>query len=112
MLDVKAHGVMDDEHDTIVLLRIGLFGVAFRMANGGKLWFDAFIAGDDPGLFRIPQPGWNQLEGATKCTQKNCRDQTDKHLIVEEGRYIPPPNVALFERLRGLRVEIVTGRAA
>lgn len=108
-LDVRRRGATDTEHDVAVALRVGLTGVSFRMATGGRLWIDAFIAGNDLGLFRVPEPDWNQLEGATKCTRKDCRGKDRGHVIVGEGRYIPPPNAALFDRLRGLRVEIITG---
>jgi hypothetical protein len=108
-LEVRRRGATDFEHDTAVALRMGLAGVAFRMASGGRLWLDAVIAGDDPSLFRVPEPEWDQLKGAIKCLHANCRTKDARHLVVEEGRYIPPHNEALFERLRGLRVEIVTG---
>lgn len=108
-LKVKVRGATDFEHDTAIALSLDLTGVAFRMAHGGRLWLDGYIAGEDPGAFRVPEPGWNQLEGAIKCTHKDCRARDARHVIVNEGRYIPPPNRALFERLRGLRVEIVTG---
>jgi hypothetical protein len=108
-LEVKRHGVTDDEHDTAIALRLGLVGVSFRMAYGGRLWLDGFVAGDDPGAFRVPEPSWNQLENAVKCTHRDCRIKHDRHLVVEEGRWIPPPNARLFERLRGLRIEIITG---
>lgn len=106
LLDVRLSHATDFEHDAAIALRMILHGVALRMVHSGRVWIDGFIDGDDPGSFRIPEPGWNQLEGATKC--KACKDR--KHLIVDEGRYIPVPNLALFERLRGLRVEIVTWR--
>jgi len=110
MIEAKNHGATDFEHDTAVLFRIGLAGVVFRMASDGRLWIDAFIAADDPGAFRVPLPGWKQLEGATKCTHTHCRTKDTRHLVVDEGKYVPPPNPALFDMLRGLRVEIVTGR--
>lgn len=109
-LESKLHGATDDEHDTAVLFRMQLMGVTLRMASGGRVWIDAFIAGDDPGSFRVPMPGWKQLEGATKCAHANCRTKDFKHLVVDQGKYIPPPNLELFDMLRGLRVEIVTGR--
>lgn len=111
VLDVKLRGAADVEHDTAVALRLGLTGVAFRMASGGQLWLDGHLAGNDLTMFRVPEPGWNQLEGAAKCTHMDCRSRNARHVIVSEGRYIPQPNVELFERLRGLRVEIVTGAA-
>ncbi len=108
-LEVKRYGATDYEHDAAVALRVGLTGVSFRMASCGRLWLDGFIDGADPNMFRVPEPDWNQLDGAVKCTHKNCKASNMKHMIVDEGRYIPPPNKALFERLRGLRIEIVTG---
>lgn len=107
-LEVRRLGVTDFEHDVAVALRIGLAGVSFCMASGGRLWLDGFIAGDDPGMFRVPDPGWRQLENAMKCPHRDCRSRTTEHLVVEEGRWIPPPNAKLFDRLRGLRVEIIT----
>lgn len=109
VLDIKLRDTTDDEHDTAVALRLGLTGVAFRMASGGRLWLDGFIAGDDPSMFRVPEPGWNQLEGATKCTRRDCRGRGVRHVVVAEDRYIPPPNFTLFESMRGLHVEIITG---
>lgn len=111
MIQAKNYGATDFDHDAAILFRFGLAGVAFRMASDGRLWIDAFIAGDDPDAFRVPLPGWNQLEGATKCRHQRCRAKDAKHLVVDEDRYIPPPNPELFDMLRGLRVEIVTGRA-
>lgn len=109
-LEAKNLGATDFDHDAAVMFRIGLAGVAFRMASGGRVWIDAFIAGDDPGAFRVPLPGWKQLEGSTKCRHSGCRSKDAQHLVVAEGRYIPPPNPELFNMLRGLRVEIITGR--
>lgn len=108
-LDAKNYGATDFDHDMAILFRIKLTGVAFSLASGGRLWIDAFIAGDDPDAFRVPLPGWNQLKGATKCTHGDCRTKDARHLVVDEGRYIPPPNPELFDMLRGLRIEIVTG---
>lgn len=108
-LEAKNHGATDFDHDTAVMFRVGLTGATFRMASDGLIWIDAFIAGDDPDAFRVPLPGWKQLEGATKCTQARCQAKDAEHLVVDEDRYIPPPNLALFDMLRGLRVEIVTG---
>lgn len=108
-LEIKRHGATDFDHDVAIALRVGLVGVSFRMSHGGRLWLDGYISGDDIGMFRVPEPGWNQLKGATKCTDKNCRAKDAAHLLVEEGRWIPPPNAKLFDRLRGLRVEIITG---
>jgi hypothetical protein len=108
-LEVRRHDATDFEHDAAVALRIGLAGVSFRMASGGRLWLDGVVAGDDPGMFRVPEPDWNQLEGAFECRRVQCRAKAQQHLVVEEGRYIPPPNAKLFDRLRGLRIEIITG---
>lgn len=108
-LRVKVRGATDFEHDTAIALSLNLTGVAFRMARGDQLWLDGYIAGEDPEAFRVPEPGWNQLEGAIKCTHKDCQGKDARHVIVGEGRYVPPSNKALFERLRGFRVEIITG---
>jgi hypothetical protein len=107
LLEVRLPGATDFEHDAAIALRMVLHGVTVRMIHEGRVWIDAFIDGDDPGSFQVPEPGWNQLEGATKCEHRNCK--RSKHLVVDEGKYIPVPNFALFERLRGLRVEIITG---
>jgi hypothetical protein len=109
-LEIKRLGAANFEHDAAIALRLNLVGVSFRMASGGRIWLDGFIAGDDSDAFRVPEPEWDQLKGAIKCPHTNCRTKDARHLVVAEGRYIPPPNEALFERLRGLRVEIITGR--
>lgn len=111
-IDARGYGFTDFEHDTVVLFRFGLAGAAFRMASGGRVWIDGFIAGDEPEAFRVPKPGWKQLEGAIKCKDPRClaRGLAESHNIVDEGKYIPPPNFELFDALRGLQVQIVTGR--
>ena len=106
--EVRRHGATDCDHDAAVAFRMELIGVTFRMARHGSLWLDGFVAGDDPGLFRVPDPGWDQLMNAIECRHVQCRAKDKRHLVVDEGKYIPPPNVSLFERLRGLRIEIVT----
>lgn len=108
-LEVKRRGATDFDHDVAIALRMGLVGVSFRMATGGRLWIDGYVSGVDVGMFRVPEPSWNQLEGAKKCTDNDCRTKYAAHLVVEEDRWIPPPNPGLFERLRGLRIEIITG---
>ena len=108
-VEANNHGATDGEHDTAVMFRFALVGVTFRMASGGRVWLNGFVAGDDPGTFRVPPAEWNQLEGATKCTHERCRGKDTRHLVVDEGRYIPPPNDELFDTLRGLRIEIVMG---
>lgn len=110
-IEAKRYGVTDAEHDTAVMFRFMLGGAAFSMASGGRVWIDGFIAGDDPERFRVPQPEWDQLEGAVKCLSSHCKTENAQHLIVDNGKYIPPPNRELFDMLRGLRVEIITGRS-
>lgn len=107
--EVRRHGATDCDHDAAVAFRMVLIGVTFRMAGRGRLWLDGFVAGDDPSLFRVPDPGWDQLANAIECQHVQCKAKYKPHLVVEDDKRIPPPNVKLFERLRGRRVEIVTG---
>jgi hypothetical protein len=108
LLEVRLPKATDFEHDAAIALRMGLNGATMRMVHRGHVWIDAFVDGEDPTLFRIPEPGWNQLQGATRCGHRDCR--SPGHPVVAEGRYVPAPNPTLFARLRGLRVGIVTGR--
>lgn len=108
LLEARWPNITDLEHDLAVAVRMNLHGVNLHMINNGRVWIDGFIDGDDPTTFRVPVPGWNQLDGATRCRQRDCRGPG--HLVVNEGLYVPPPNLELFDMLRGLRVEIITWR--
>lgn len=110
MVEAKHYGATDYDHDTAIVFRVKIAGVAFRRAIGGHIWIDGFIAGDDPDAFRVPQPGWKQLEGAIKCRHADCKAKDSQHLVVAEGKYIPPSNPELFDKFRGLQIEIVTGK--
>lgn len=106
-LGIRTRNATDFEHDRAIALRVELTGVALRLMSDGTAWIDGFIAGDDPEDFQVPMPEWNQFEGAVKCKDASCRAKDQQHLIVSESKYVPPPNPELFERVRGLRVEII-----
>lgn len=108
LLEARWSNATDFDHDTAIALRMVLHGVTLHMINDGRVWIDGFIDGDDPVMFRVPAPEWNQLEGATGCEHRDCG--RPGHLVVDERRYVPPPNFELFDMLRGLRVEIITWR--
>lgn len=108
LLEIRCRDATDFDHDAAIALRMALHGVSVHMAHRNKVWLNGFIDGNDLEKFRVPEPGWNQLAGATKCKRRDCKNHS--HLVVDEGKYIPQPNLELFERLRGLRVGIVIGQ--
>lgn len=57
----------------------------------------------------MPNDGYDprKHKDTEKCKDKRCDEKG--HFIVPEGFYVPPINLALFEMVRGRRIEITTG---
>ena len=106
-LEVRVPGVTDADHSTAVAFRMTVVDVHVTMVSNGRTWIRATISGDDPDTFRVPQPGWLQLAGAVPCPHKACRDS--RHLVIADKQWIPEPNLKLFDQVRGMRIEIITG---
>lgn len=97
----------DFEHDSALVFKMELVGVAFDGFDYGRTRFSGWIKGD-PDSFRVPNQDYNPLEHpkATRCKMKEC---ANPHLIVPEGCYIPLPNPEMLSLVVGRRVEVVTG---
>lgn len=100
----------DFEHDSARMLSIDLIAVEMDMIKYGQTSFTAYIKPDSADKFYVPTAGYNplKLKDTTKCSHKNCRRE-ESHLIVPEGNYYPPPNYALFDEVRGRKIEVRTG---
>lgn len=98
----------DFEHDSAYAIVLPLVGVTFESVMYGCTQLVAWVDGSRNDDFHVPEPGYNPmtLPNTTKC--KQCKGD-DAHLIVPEGCYVPPYNDALWQMVRGKRVEISVG---
>lgn len=99
----------DCEHDSAFAFSLPLTGVEIDSVAHGRTtiaaWVEASPASWMP-RFRVPRPGYDPFTDATSCSL--CRGAA-AHVIVADGRYLPPFDADLFEAVRGCRVEIVIG---
>lgn len=102
-------GVTDFEHDSGYALRLPLIGCELDSVYYHSTHIVGYI---DPELrdhpdFHVPRSGYNPMkhEDAIECEE--C--EGDPHIIVPEGRYVPPFDIELFEAVKGKRVEIHIG---
>ena len=95
-------GATDFEETSAWALRFELVGVQLDIVLGEQTSIGAYIAADSADEFHVPDLGWNPFEGAVPCSQKGCTPR--RHPIVEW--YVPPANPALYERVRGRRIDI------
>lgn len=93
----------DFEHDSAKVFSIELIGMSFSGFFHDSIFAEGWINPSEPDGFRVPGPDYNPLAGAVKC--KDCKGQ-DAHMIVDEGFYVPKFNPALFDKVRGARVEV------
>lgn len=104
-LDALVPQATSRDHTQAIAFSMYLDNTTIREIHGRHVWIDGFIDRERPDLFRVPEPGWNQFEGATKCGV--CLNK--KHVILRKDRHIPPPNHKLFKTLCGKRIKIITG---
>lgn len=99
----------DFEHDSAFALKMELVGVMFEGIEYGQTSFQAWIKSDDPEDFRVPNAGYDprKHKDTARCKEKQCEDKG--HYIVPEGFYVPPPNIELYEAVKGRRIEVQTG---
>lgn len=102
-----AAGITDFEHDSAYALKLPLIGLEFEgVLYDHYVRFNAFIAPDALDDFCVPtSSAYNPttLPGGGPCT--TCKGK-DKHLLVPDGYFVPPRDPALYELVRGKRVEI------
>jgi len=121
-LDINRHvwtfdsylgGHTDFEHDSAFVLRMELIGVQFKSLRYGRTVIEGFV---NPNLddqyddFSVPTEGYDPFEGSEECEEcQGQNEEREKHLVVQEGHYVPPSNPELYELIRGKRIEIQTG---
>jgi len=110
VLSAYLKNATDFEHDSAHVLRMELIGVTCTGVRYGRTHFDAWIKSDAPEDFNVPSPGYNPLKHADTDWCEECEGD-GRHAIVPEGFYVPPTNLELYEKVRGRRVEIITGIA-
>ncbi len=109
---LEAHlpaGVTDFEHDSGYALRLPLVGVTFQSIEYHTSNFFAWIDPDGVDSFNkfsVPDPGYNPMEHAEAIICKHCKPS---HVIIPQGYYVPPHNQALYDIVRGKKVEIGVG---
>lgn len=103
LLNALAPRATDRDHVQAIAFRMYLNGITTREVSDGRVWIDGFIDGECPDLFQVPEPDWNQREGAITCDV--CKNK--KHIIVRKDRHTPPPNHKLFNALRGRRIKVI-----
>lgn len=102
----------DPEHDSAHLLKMELVGVTFTAVEYGQTRFEGFIRADEEDSLRVGGPDYDPIKLAKPCkgTPRVCKWGENKpHPMVPEGFYLPPANPALFNIVRGRRVEVITG---
>ena len=98
-------GATDGEHDSAYLFQLPLIGLNFSYMRYQQTTFTAWIdptlvaCGDD---FRMPNPNYDPFKAEDACKCTSCKG-TEKHWIVP---YLPPPNPKLYEKVKGMKVEI------
>ncbi len=102
------YGITDFEHDSAFAFKLPLIGLTYRYTQRHCNRFSAHIDPHDADGFRIPPVGYDptKLEGTRNCL--NC-EGSEAHLMVDEDHWMPPSDKALFEIVRGLKVEISIG---
>lgn len=98
--------ITDFEHSSAIIVSLDLVGVEFEFHDNGRQHFVGWIRGDTPEGFRVPAVGYDPFVGQTACP--TCKGK-ERHMMVSEGRYIPPVNLPLWEQVRGWRVIGSTG---
>ena len=98
----------DFEHDSAQIISMVLTGVEIDHVSYGTTEINGFIAAELES-FRVPDPNYNPLTDKRTVKCKDCKGE-DKHVIVPEGMYVPPPNEALYKELVGCPIEIKTGK--
>ncbi|NIT79617.1 MAG: hypothetical protein GWN58_33205 [Anaerolineae bacterium] len=100
-------GATDFEHDSAFALRLPLatLDYTFTMNHGSR--FLGIVHPDMADEFHVPLAGYSPLEKANLCP--HCKE-TEAHLMVPEGNYVPPFEAELWEAVRGRPVVIHLGR--
>ena len=82
-------GITDFEHDTCLVLRIGLVGVQHTGTYGHTSYFTAYIT-PNPKEILIQSPDFipEKVDQAEKC--EHCTGEDAGHLILPENHYTPP----------------------
>ena len=102
--DAYLEEATDFEHDSAYILRMELIGVTFESLYYGRTNITAFI---NPNLdlnenfdtFNVPSEGYDPYA-----------EGKQPHKVVVEGNYLPPNNPDLYEKIKGKRIEIRTGK--
>ncbi len=99
----------DPEHDNAYAMKMELVGVELTLIHYGITAFSGWIRSDNSEDFRVPSAGYDprKHKDTVRCKDKQCSGE--KHYIVPEGFYVPPPNPELFELVRGCRIEVESG---
>lgn len=106
----------DFEHDSAHILRMELIGVEFESLYYGQTILTGFInpnldVNNDFDTFNVPSESYDPFAGAKDC--EDCKGQDNEsqpHKVVVEEHYIPPNNPDLYEKIKGKRIEIRTGK--
>jgi hypothetical protein len=99
----------DFEHDSAWAFCFEVVGLEFQYLDNGSAYFAGWIGGRDPDSFRVPTPGYDPNKAPDAGSCPSCKGD-DKHLMVPF--YMPSKTdeqAAQWERMRGSRIEIVTG---
>ena len=105
VFDSYFEGHTDAEHDSAFIVNFELIGVEFECIRYGQTHAFGFI---NPNLdpqwdqFSVPPQDYDPFHNSSDC--QDCKD--DKHKFVS---YLPPSNMELYRKIRGKRVEIITG---
>lgn len=101
-------GATDFEHDSAYAIRLPLVGLHFDSLFYHQPRFTAWVDATNPRDFNVPTAGYDprKMEGAHRC--KTCTGK-ESHVIVPEDFYVPPFDPALFNMVKGQRVEITIG---
>jgi hypothetical protein len=98
----------DFEHDSAFALKMDLVGVELCDVSYGYTTVQGWIHADQGDNFRVPPMDYDPCmhKNAVRCTE--CKG-AEAHVIIPADFYVPPMNFALWEQVKGRRIEILTG---
>jgi hypothetical protein len=80
-----------------------LVGVELQFIEYTTTSVAGYVASTGAHNFRFPPDDYNPYKDAKQCKMKECADDEEVHSITP---YLPPENEQLYEKYRGLRIEI------
>lgn len=113
-LSARLPNATDFDHSSVYALKLDLVGVELDMIAYGQTIVRGWIRADDAEKFRVPissayDPRIADISSGRVrklCSLPECNAVNKQHFIIPDEYYVPKHDAALYERVRGCRVEI------